>query len=424
MTAEVDFDHFSPEFAADPAGVFQQVREICPVARTGSHGGFWVVTGHPELARMAVDDATFSSARHPADSGMNAVLIPDVPSPILNIPIELDPPEAQAYRALLTPIMSPATSTKTLRPLVGELTRYFIDQVIESGRCDLIRDVASPVPAMFTMIWLGLPTERWRDFAEAQHGIVANAPGTPEFQLAVELFAWQEAFIVEWIGRKRTEPGDDVISYLTRQRLGGRPLTDRQILETVWLLVSGGVDTTTSLAGQALMYLDEHPGQSEQLLESPEYLDSATEEFLRVFCPITALARTVTTDVEVSGQRLKAGDKVLLAWSAANRDPREFEDPEKVRLDRRPNRHTTFGLGLHRCVGSNLARDSFKEMLVQVLQRLPSLRIDRENASSYPVIGINSGWSRLPATFDPASREGDGQLPSGAFGLGPATAEE
>jgi cytochrome P450 len=183
-------------------------------------------------------------------------------------------------------------------------------------------------------------------------------------------------------------------------------------LEMVALIISGGVDTTTSLTGQALMWLDQHPDDRSALVEDAALLHLATEEFLRAFCPVTSLARTVLSDTEISGHRVRAGERIMLPWYAANRDPEVFPDPDEVQLDRFPNRHTSFGLGVHRCVGSNLARASFKSLLTGILRRLPDYQIDLAGSAFYPAIGINSGWSKLPATFTPGARsQPDGPLP-------------
>lgn len=420
MTQQLEFDHFSPAFAADPAGAFRDLREKCPVAHSDAHGGFWVLTRREDVATVALDDATFSSARvPPVGEHESAIIIPPTPAPMRSVPIELDPPESKIYRSMLNPLMSPSVSETRLRPVVAELTTYFIDRVIETGRADLILDIASPVPAMFTLLWLGLPTEEWERFAFIQHAIVSNPPDSPEMAEAAAGYEWQYGLIGEAIARKRVEPGDDVISYLIRQQVDGRPLPDISIMEMVFLLIAGGVDTTTSLTGQAIRYLYEHPQSLPAIGGTKQELQRATEEFLRVFCPVTALARTVVQPTTLGGQQLQIGDRVLLAWYAANRDPDECPEPDEVRLDRFPNRHTAFGLGIHRCLGSNLARLSFQEMVRQVFGRLHELRIDLDAASAYPAIGINSGWSKLPATFTPGPKLGDGALPTASFGLAP-----
>jgi cytochrome P450 len=223
--------------------------------------GFWVLTRWADVAEAARDDATFSSARYPADSGLSAIIIPPTPSPVRNVPIELDPPESKLYRSMLNPLLSPKVSEERLRPFIAGLTTYFIDRVIESGEADLITDIASPVPATFTLRWLGLPVDDWERFAFVQHAIVSNTPDSQQMAAVVAGLEWQYGLIQEAIGRKRVEPGDDVISYLVRQEVDGKPISDTAVMEMVTLLIAGGVDTTTSLTGQAIRYLYEHPEQ-------------------------------------------------------------------------------------------------------------------------------------------------------------------
>ncbi len=402
----VDFDHLSPEFAADPAASFRSLRERCPVSWSPHHGGFWIVARHEDVARVAREDATFSSARHAKDAPVNAITIPQVPSAVSN-PIELDPPEFFAYRKLLNPLLSPAAVVGHLVPQVQQIATWCVDQVIERGECDLIHDVASPVPSIFTIAWLGLPLEHWRRFAEVQHGVVSFAPNTPEFDAAVEGLRWSYGVYAERIAKRRSDPRDDVISYLLAQEVDGKPLSDQTVLEMISLLVAGGVDTTTSLTSQALLWLHDHPEDGQRLIDDDELLMLATEEFLRYFCPVTTLARTATTEVEVGGEVMHPGDRVMLPWFSANRDPEVFDAPDELHLDRFPNRHTSFGLGIHRCVGSNLARESFRAILREVLVRMPDYRIDASRARPYPAQGINTGWSDLPTTFTSGARSGE-----------------
>ena len=408
--ATVDFDHMTPEFAKDPAKAWRDLRQRCPVAHSPHHGGFWILSRYDDLAMAARDDTTFSSERHPPDSGLTAITIPQVPNPVLNVPIELDPPAFHDYRRLLNPLLSPAAVGR-LAPTVDALITYSIDRVIAKGSCDLVADIASPVPALFTLLWLGLPVDEWERFAEANHDIVAFPPDHELFAKAIEGQVWQAELVAATIAGRRREPRNDVISYLLAQQVDGERLSDSRVREMVSLLIAGGVDTTTSLIGHALMYLDDKQDVRQKLVADPALLDTATEEFLRYFCPVTTLARTVMADVEIGGQTLRAGDRVLLPWAAANRDPEVFEDPEQVLLDRTPNRHAAFGLGIHRCVGSNLARMTFKRTLTAVLERMPDYRVDASRAHQYPSQGLNSGWSELHASFTPGTPRGDGFLP-------------
>ncbi len=172
--------------------------------------------------------------------------------------------------------------------------------------------------------------------------------------------------------REKETPG--LIDALVKVELGDQPAPDdMEILGVVGLLVGGGFDTTTALTAHALEWLSEHPEQRERLIEEYDTLvDSATEEFLRFYTPAQGDGRTISQDVEIDGVQFKEGDRVWLSWAMANRDPEVFDDPNEIVLDRTGNRHASFGLGIHRCIGSNVARAVFKTMLRHVLERMPT----------------------------------------------------
>ncbi len=170
------------------------------------------------------------------------------------------------------------------------------------------------------------------------------------------------------------------------------------------LLISGGTGTTASLVSQVLVWLHQHQDVRARLAADPSLLDKAIEEFLRFFSPTQALARTVTRDTEFHGCPMKQGDRVLVSWSSANRDETMFEDPDQINIDRWPNRHTAFGIGVHRCAGSHLARKMAHSVLSQILERMPDYEIDTSNLQRYPDQGTNVGYRSIPATFTPGER--------------------
>ena len=175
------------------------------------------------------------------------------------------------------------------------------------------------------------------------------------------------------------------------------------------LLIGGGFDTTTALTAHSLEWLSEHRDQRERLRHDRDGLvDTATEEFLRFFTPAPGDGRTIAEDIEIDGVELREGERLWLSWAMANRDPGLFADPDEVVLDRKGNRHFSFGLGVHRCIGSNLARIVFKSMLAAVLDRMPDYRCEPEGTMHYETIGVIQGMRHLPATFTPGPRLGAG----------------
>jgi cytochrome P450 len=396
----VDFDHHSAEYADGWREVTADLRKRCPVAWTDAHEGYWVASSYDAVREAALDDVTFSSDNDIAGErdGGKGTAIPS--APLRLIPLEVDGPLFTEYRKLLNPLFSP-TAAEPWRPFLRRVTNVMIDRVCEKGELDIVHDIASPVPAMLTMSLLGLPLEGWERVATPFHEISWAVPGSDMYTRAIEgLFTILGEIAVELKARK-DEPRDDLLTFLANAEIEGRPLTEEECIQICFLQLIGGVDTSTGLLSHSLAWLADHPNDARRLVDEPAYLKTATEEFLRWVSPAPALARTVTNATELAGQSLCPGDRVLLSWASANQDDSVFEAPEEVQLDRKPNRHQAFGLGAHRCLGSNLGRVQFQEVLVTTLSRLPDLCADVSRAERYPSLGQVNGYSTLPATFTP-----------------------
>jgi cytochrome P450 len=207
----------------------------------------------------------------------------------------------------------------------------------------------------------------------------------------------------------RDHPRPGLMNALLQMTIDGGPAPDLEILGMLGLIIGGGFDTTTALTAHSLEWLSEHPDQREQLsMERDSLLDPATEEFLRFFTPAPGDGRTFSNDVEIEGAHFKEGERLWISWAMANRDPAVFGDPNDVVLDRKGNRHFSFGIGVHRCIGSNVARTVFKSMLTAVLDRMPDFRCDPKGAVHYETIGVIQGMRKLPATYTPGPRVGAG----------------
>jgi cytochrome P450 len=409
---EVHCDHNGPEFAADPAGTLNVLRDKAPLVYSTAYGGFWMALDYELVAAASRDHTTFSTSREVHGKNALSMIIPLEWETEPLTPIELDPPEHTPYRRMLMSVLSKSAIQRDLRPKLEAITDYCVDRFIESGRGDLVNDLAGPVPTILTLLWLGMPTEHWQRVAKIQHNIVGYHPSSAEFGAAIADLAWQNELITQTIATKRAEPADDVISFLTGQNIDGEPLSDKTIHEMVTLIIAGGVDTTTALMGQAFSYLEGRSELKARFLAEPAFRETAIDEFLRYYSPNTAHARTVTCPVEFGGQQLERGDRVLLCWLGANHDPKVFDNPDEVVLERTSNRHAAFGLSVHRCAGANLARLEIDVMLAKVLERLPDYRIDRDQAHLYPSQGGTSGWSLMPVSFTPGRPIGDGVIPS------------
>jgi cytochrome P450 len=317
----------------------------------------------------------------------------------------MDPPEQLEYRRVLNPYLSPA-AVERWRPMVHELTHACIDEVVESGRLDFVDDVANIVPAVLTMGMLGFPLADWVVYCEPAHALVYTPPRSPDFPRVLDLTLIMAGHLADEMAKARTSPRPGMLKALIDAQAAGATFVDDDILGTLTLLIGGGFDTTTSLTSHALTWLDTHPDQRPRLLEDTGLLDTATEEFVRYVTPAQGGGRTITQDCEIGGHTFRAGDRVWMGYALANHDPAAFDGPDEVTLDRFPNRHAGFGLGVHRCIGSNLARMSFKTMLTAVLERLPDYRLVPGEAVRYEDIGTINGYKHLPATFSPGIRRG------------------
>lgn len=405
----VDFDQHSPEYQARSAELSHELRSKCPVTWSQHHGGYWVVTGLDEVSEMYKHPELFSAVKDVGNpEGMyRGIQIPD-PNPYVTAGfLEMDPPQQLEYRRVLNPHLSPAAVTRW-EPLVRDFTHACIDDVIESGRLDFVDDIVNIVPAVLTMAMLGLPLEDWVIYCEPTHAMVYTRPDSPDLPRVQQSLISMAMRLGQCVVEMRANPKPGMIKALIDADINGQPLTDEGITGTLVLLIGGGFDTTTAFTSSVWRWLAEHPEEKALLMTDRSLLDTATEEFLRYFSPSQGDARTVTRDCGVAGYNFSEGDRVLLSFAMPNRDPKHFPDPDVVKLDRFPNRHAAFGLGNHRCLGSNLARMQFKTILWESLQRIPEHAIEYDGVVRYDTIGVINGNQHMPSTFSPGMRRGPG----------------
>ncbi len=405
-TPLVDFDHHSAEFNADADAAWKELRETCPVAWSEHHGGFWVVSDYDGNHEVLKNTDVFTSERWPEDDGQGTAFIPKAGVGEVTLPLEVDPPNHIGPRQLLNPLLSPG-AVEAMRPRVVHWITHHIDAVIERGECDLVYDLTSPIPAQVTLEWLGFPLEHAAATSYAFHDMLGYASDTEEWGRAFEGVIRTVELLGETVAARRVEPRDDVISYLLANELDGEPLDDNTIVNICIVLVGGGVDTTTALTSSALVHLNRDRELRQRLIDEPELMVPATEEFLRMYPPLATIARTTRVQTELRGCPVQPGDRVLVSRHSANYDATQFESPEEFLPDRFPNRHVSFGLGPHRCVGSHLARLQFREMLTQILRRMPDYEIDETDIASYTDRGFAQGWVKLPARFTPGPKVGE-----------------
>ncbi len=404
------FDRHTPQYRERFEDITTEMLGKCPVAWSDTYGGHWVAAGHPEVFELARSAEYVSNDHDPYHErrGYQGISIPAPNTPFRGGFIEMDPPEQRHYRQALNPFLSPAAVARW-RPLVDDVVRASLNEVIETGEIDFVDHLANVAPAVLTLAMLGIPLGNWDLYVEPVHASVYTPPTSPDMaRIQQSRIAMRDDMSAQ-LAAIRDSPRPGMIHALTQATINGGPAPDGELLGVIALIIGGGFDTTTALTAHALEWLSQHPDQRERLsAQRDTLLDPATEEFLRYFTPAPGDGRTISADCEIAGQRFKEGERLWLSWAMSNRDPEVFPRPNEIDLARTGNRHHSFGLGLHRCIGSNVARMVFKRMVLAVLDRMPDYACDPARAEHYQTIGIIQGMKHLPATFTPGRRIGDG----------------
>jgi cytochrome P450 len=382
-----DFSHLEPEWAADAYSIQDSLRERCPIAHTSRFGGGWLPTRYEDVAAIAYDTDNFSSRqiimsnfRAPAE------VAPVGGSP----PISSDPPFHHDARKLLLPAFTKAEVSKQ-EPATRRYCGQLIDALEGQQVVDAAGDYAQHIPVRVIADMLGFPPEdgpRFRQFVETTlEGI--NLPPDERVEKMEALFDYLLAQIRDHVDH----PRDDLTTFLVNAELYGRRLERDHVAGAMALLLIAGIDTTWSAIGASLWHLARTPADRERLAAEPGLLPAAVEEFLRAYAPVT-MARLVKRDMHWRGVDMKADDWILLSFPAANRDPAQFDRADEVVIDRQVNRHAAFGLGIHRCIGSHLARMELRVALETWLERIPEFSLDDPAAVTW-----SAGQIRGPRTL-------------------------
>jgi cytochrome P450 len=389
----IDFDVLEAGYVTDPFGIWDELRKNCPIAHSSRRGSDWLPTRYEDITALAHDTEHFSSR--------DVIVIPlatdrsEEPTvlPFGFPPISADPPLHTWTRRLILPWFSHqrvAEYEVLTRDLCGQLIEGFLGD----GGADAATDYAQQIPVRVIAHILGVHPDLADTFTGWVRDLFEFADDMERRVHAIE--ALIDYFTAE-IARRRARPGDDLLSYLLQVDMEGTPVDDGVILGVAALLLIAGVDTTWSAIGSSLWHLATHESDRRRLGGDGHLMPLAVEEFLRAYAPVT-MARVVTSDVEFAGCPMKAGDKVLMNFPAANRDPEVFDHPDTVILDRTHNRHVAFGSGIHRCAGSNLARMELRVALEEWLARIPDFRL-ADDAEIIWAGGQVRGPRVLPVTF-------------------------
>jgi cytochrome P450 len=359
-----DFSHLEPEWSADPYPIQDDLRQRCPIAHTGRFGGGWLPTRYADIAEIAHDTERFSSRS--VIMGNSRPALERAPVGV-SPPISSDPPFHHDARKLLLPAFT-RSAIGRYQPATQAFCHSLIDAFGDDDVIDAARDYAQHIPIRVIAHMLGFPPEDGPAFREFVENTLEGVNLPPEER--TERFSLLFDYLLAQIRDHLDNPRDDLTSYLINAELYGRKLEPDHVAGTMGLLLIAGIDTTWSAIGASLWHLAQNPQDTERLVAEPALLPTAAEEFLRAYAPVT-MARLVKEDMHWHGVDMKTDDWILLCFPAANRDPAQFDRPGEVVIDRAVNRHAAFGLGIHRCIGSHLARMELRVALGVWLERIP-----------------------------------------------------
>jgi cytochrome P450 len=358
-----DFDHTDEAWAADPYPIWDELRSACPIAHSDRYGGTWLPTRHEDVAAIAYDTDNFTSRSVVVTNYRPPNLAPRGIAP----PISSDPPFHAGARRILLPLMSPHVIAK-LEPSTREYCESLVDDLRGRDVIDAAVEYAQHIPVRVIARMLGFPEEDADLFRGFVHHVLEEVtlPLEQRFLGMQDLFEYLRTQVQDHI----ENPRDDLTTAMLTAEMNGEPVGIDHVGGTVALLLLAGIDTTWSAIGASIWHLAGHPADRERLVAEPELLPTAIEEFLRAYAPVT-MARLVKHDMEWKGCPMKADDWILLSFPSANRDTEFFAKADEVIIDREDNRHAAFGLGIHRCAGSHLARMELRVALEVFLDAFP-----------------------------------------------------
>lgn len=367
-----DIDHAEPEYNERAHEIWDDLRESgCPVAHTDRYGGMWAPVTHELVKEVAYDTENYTSRGVIVNTGRPIAEAPVGPAP----PITSDPPFHQHARRLLLPPFSPKM-IDPWEPEIRSLCNRLLDDMGEIQPGETIIDAAiqyaQHIPVNVISRMLGFPPEDDDYFRRCVHELIelVNVPVETREESDLHL----DQYLDRQIQEHRDHPRDDLTTYLLNAEIGGNKLSHEHVRGSMVLLLVAGIDTTWSAIGSSIWHLAQHPDDLERIVDDPDVMLFALEEFLRAYAPVT-MARLVAKDHDFHGCPMKENEWVLLPFPAANRDPVMFDDAAGFVIDREENRHAAFGLGIHRCLGSNLARLELKIAIQEFVARFPKFEL-------------------------------------------------
>ncbi|WP_419928910.1 cytochrome P450 [Candidatus Poriferisocius sp.] len=386
--------HLDP-FAEDPVlndsywDIMRDLRENCPVAHSDARGGFWILTRYEDVLAADRDWETFCS-----NKGVG-VVAPTEGTPRLP-PIEVDGPDHREWRRFLNPHFTHEKMSMLAPPAAG-IANHLIDKFEDAGECDLVEDYARAFStASFFELMIGTDrSELPRVLDITRRAIFERGDPVKVQEGRAELAAWVRNKLDQ---RRDEEPQGDLVDVILRETRAGSPLSADEQVQLLSMLIGAAMDTTTTAISIICRHLAENAEVRERLAGDPSQIGSSVDEFLRLESPVTHLARVTTREVVVGETTIPEGERVALYFSAANRDPVEFENPDTLQFDRLSNRHLSFGAGPHRCLGVHFARMQIEVAIATLLSRIPDFRVRLGSSVPYYTM-VPRGPIEIPVEF-------------------------
>jgi len=375
-----NWDPYDPEFRENPFPTYKEFRQKCPVGHAETYDGFWAVSRYEDVFNVARDSENYTSRQ-----GIS--LVP-LPTDGRALPMESDPPEHHALRMILMGEFTP-NAVAAREGMVRKTAQSLIESFCEKGEADLSEDYSKLLPTAIVCALLGIKEldPKFQTWAEE----IIYDPNDEERVRAASQAIYD--FFKEMLPKQKKNPGDDFMGILIKAEVDGKPLDDQMILDFCWFLLIAGLDNTAFTIRNLFLQMDQNAWLKEELINHPEKIPDAIEETLRLYSPVWGITRTVAKDVELNGEKIPEGDRVLMLFASADRDEEEFPEPDKFILGRSPNRHMAFGMGRHRCLGAHLARLEIRVAVEEILKHLPDYKVTEE-----------VGWNEmgpLPVSFEP-----------------------
>jgi len=388
-SAFADFDHHSPQNRKGAEMLWERMRATTGLARSERHGGFYVAARNADVRAAAVRHALYSTTG-------GAALPAEHRTP--HIPEEIDPPLQLQYRKLLDPFLGRA-QVDAVVPLIRRHVNARLDGFGGATRVDFVRQFTAPFPVLLSLELFGFPGEDAELLVDLVDTLIGARDNTKGAEASAQLTAYLERFLTARAA-SASAPTDDIVASIALGQVNGRPLEMWEKVSMTRLLLFGGFTTVNVTMSYTMYRFAREPALYQRLRDTPALMPTALDEFVRIASAGTYIARTVQADTELAGMPLHAGEKILLCYGSANRDPAVFADPDTVVLDRSPNPHLGFGFGTHRCMGSILAKKEMEIILEELFKRFDRFELDPDGEIVWGS-GETQGIVSLPLILHP-----------------------